>query len=102
MKDVHEYSSKSDGAYDLDEMSYYLPKERLDSGIDKLGSSVQPEVVDFIRRVEDLKMKCCMGEIDVQSFNKKCSSLEDALLAKIGVWAYQTQTYQRFYQALSN
>lgn len=102
MKDVHEYSPESDGAYDLDEMSYYLPKERLDSVIDKLGNSLRPEVIDFIRRAEELKMRCCKGELDVQTFNRACSSLEDSLVAKIGVWAYQTTTYQKVYQALSN
>ena len=102
MKEAHAYLPKSDGAYDFDEMSYYVPKERLDGVIDELGASVQPEVVEFIRSAEELKMKCCMGEIDVQTFNKTCSSLEEALLAKVGVWAYQTPTYQRVYQALSN
>ena len=83
MKEAHAYLPKSDGAYDFDEMSYYVPKERLDSVIDELGASVQPEVVDFIRHAEELKMKCCMGEIDVQTFNKTCSSLEEALLVKV-------------------
>ncbi len=98
----HIYDPSVDGEYDFESNNYYLTDNQIHAASEKVSADNGMLVVGYIEETEKLKRDLCLGKMSNADVTRKCNAAEDALLKKIGVWAYQTEAFRQFYSAISH
>ncbi len=97
----HIYDPTVDGEYDFNSNDYYLTDIQISLASEKVSAENGTVVVAYIKETEMLKRDLCLGRMSDAEVTQKCNAAEEALLKKIGVWAYQTEAFRQFYSAIS-
>ena len=98
----HIYNPFADGEYDFESDEYYLTDDQIKRAVGKVSANDKATVLGYIEETEILKRNFCLGRLPEADVTQKCNAAEEALLKKIGVWAYQTEAFRQFYSAISH
>lgn len=98
---THSFDPQTDEIYDsLVLPEIYLTAEQVEKGFEGIACSSREDftAMSFIRQIETIHRKCCLGEISAKERSRIRRELDDRFLHEFGGWLYQSRVAQEFYR----